>query len=167
MSDSDWPLDEADQPRTDLHRHHLDGGRHHEIVVTAIDATASVRLDITDPTGLIIGRISGEIPAAGLTAAGDLLGATLTAVGRAHASGAEPGVSRMERKRQQHRNHGARWTPDEEVLLTERFNAGVPIAEIREELGRNDNSIRARLVQLGLLAPDQWPAGIGERPRAA
>jgi hypothetical protein len=100
MNDSDWLLDgESRQPHTDLHRHLVDGGRHHEITVSADDGTATVRLDITDEKGLIVGRISGEIPTGGLVAAADLLGAVLGAAGMAHAATVDGRLRRLERRR--------------------------------------------------------------------
>ncbi|HKD97179.1 MAG TPA: hypothetical protein VKB69_06190 [Micromonosporaceae bacterium] len=160
MNENDWLPDESRQPHTDLHRHMVDGGRHHEITVSADEGTAQVRLDITDPNGLIIGRIAGEIPAAGLSAAGDLLGTVLGAAGIAHTGKGGP-LSRLDRRRRDFPNHGARWTEEDEALLATRFTSGASIADLRDELGRGDNSIRARLVQMGLLPTDQWPIGVG------
>jgi hypothetical protein len=46
-------------------------------------------------------------------------------------------------------NHGAAWTPDQERLLAERWQAGATVDQIGRELGRNTNGIRARLSRLG------------------
>jgi hypothetical protein len=121
MNECGWIPDENQQPHTDLHRHMVDGVHHHEITVTADDGTARVRLDITDPAGVIIGRISGEIPAGGLSAAGDLLGSVLSAAGLAHTALADPEPIRIDRRRL---GFGAHWAPlDEEALLVGRDRA--------------------------------------------
>ena len=109
------------------------------------------------------GRVAGEIPTETLSVAGELLGFAMAAAARANGG---TSASKLDGKRRQYTNQGARWTPDEEALLTARFADGAEIADLRREFGRSANSIRARLVQLGHLTADEWPAGLGAR-RAA
>lgn len=99
MNDSQSVPDGTRQPHTDLHRHLDDGGRHHEITVSADERVATVRLDITDRNGLIVGRVSGAIPVGGLATAADLLGAVLGAAGMAHAAAVDGQLSRLGGKR--------------------------------------------------------------------
>ncbi len=167
MDESEWFPREADEPHTDVRQRTVDGGHRHEVLVSIFAETANVRVAITEPSGLVVGRIAGDVRAAALSAVGDLIGQAMSAARRAHTGTLAPKPSGIERKRAQHRNHGARWTPEEEALLTERFTAGAEISDLCTEFGRNANSIRARLVQLALLPPEDWPAGIRERPQAA
>jgi hypothetical protein len=151
---------EAEELRTRVFGRRVDGGRAHLVGVEVVNDTASVQLNIADPTGLIIGRIAGDIPAATLPAAGELIGTAMSAAAQAD-GGTQP--ARLDRKQRQYPNQGARWTSDEEALLSARFTEGAEVTELRHEFGRSANSIRARLVQLGHLPADEWPAGLGAR----
>jgi hypothetical protein len=164
MDDSGWLPDEADEPRTDVHRRLVDGGRCLEFEVRVADENASVQLRVSEPGGLMVGRVSGDLPAGSLSVVGQLIGDAMSAAGRAHRGTDKAGSARPPSR---HRNQGARWTPEEEALLSERFTAGASVAELRSEFGRTDNSIRARLVQLELLPAEEWPTRLGERRRAA
>jgi ATP-dependent exoDNAse (exonuclease V) beta subunit len=48
-------------------------------------------------------------------------------------------------------NHGKRWTDEEEDSLEELFVKEVPVKEIARKLGRGENSIRQKLINMGLL----------------
>ena len=146
-----------------MFRRQIDGGREHFVGVDVGHAFATVKLTIADAHGLSVGRVAGEIPTETLSVAGELLGFAMAAAARANGGTA---ASKLDGKRRQYPNQGARWTPDEEALLTARFADGAEIADLRREFGRSANSIRARLVQLGHLTADEWPAGLGAR-RAA
>ncbi len=52
-------------------------------------------------------------------------------------------------------NVGHTWTAEEEQALARAFQAGDPVAEISQRLGRTVRAIEARLVRLGFLSPDQ------------
>jgi hypothetical protein len=56
-----------------------------------------------------------------------------------------------------------RWSPEDDARLKERFGAGAPIDELAAVLRRKEGAIRARLVKLGLLAPEEAP-GMRVRP---
>lgn len=58
---------------------------------------------------------------------------------------------RMADVRAAHPNAYARWTPDEEERLVERFRAGTSIAELARGLGRQPSGIRSRLKKLQLI----------------
>jgi hypothetical protein len=163
MDESGWLPAEAEEPRTAVFRRQIDGGREHFVGVDVGHAFATVKLTIADADGLSVGRVTGEIPTETLSVAGELLGFAMAAAARAD-GGMAP--AKFDGKRRQYPNQGARWTPDEETLLTARFADGAEIADLRREFGRSANSIRARLVQLGHLPADEWPAGLGAR-RAA
>ncbi|HKE66734.1 MAG TPA: hypothetical protein VKB59_19070 [Micromonosporaceae bacterium] len=168
MDESGWLPDEADEPTTNVRRRFVDGGRCHEIMISVAHEAAAVRVHITEPGGRLVGEVSGEIPAVALTIVGELIGDGMFAAGRAHGgTGSNARSDKPDAKRPKLRNQGARWTPDEEALLAERFSAGATIAELRGEFGRTDTSIRARLVQLNLLPADEWPARLGARHPAA
>ena len=163
MDESGWLPAEAEEPHTAVLRRQIDGGREHFVGVDVGTELTTVKLTIADANGLSVGRVIGEIPTAALSVAGELLGSALTAAARA---GGRTSSTKLDGKRRQYPNQGARWTPDEEELLTARFADGAEIADLRREFGRSANSIRARLVQLGHLSADEWPAGLGARPAA-
>jgi hypothetical protein len=163
MDESGWLPAEAEEPRTAVFRRQIDGGREHSVGVEVGSELATVKLTIADANGLSVGRLTGEIPTETLSVAGELLGFAMAAAARAD-GGTSP--AKLDGKRRQYPNQGARWTPDEESLLTARFADGAEIADLRREFGRSSNSIRARLVQLGHLPADEWPTGLGTR-RAA
>lgn len=146
-----------------MFRRQIDGGREHFVGIDVGTELTTVKLTIADAHGLSVGRVTGEIPTETLSVAGELLGFAMAAAARAN-GGTSP--AKLDGKRRQYTNQGARWTPDEEALLTARFADGAEIADLRREFGRSANSIRARLVQLGHLPADEWPAGLGAR-RAA
>jgi hypothetical protein len=163
MDESGWLPAEAEEPRTAVFRRQIDGGREHFVGVDVGTELTTVKLTIADAHGLSVGRVAGEIPTETLSVAGELLGFAMAAAARANGG---TSASKLDGKRRQYPNQGARWTPDEEALLTARFADGAEIADLRREFGRSANSIRARLVQLGHLTADEWPAGLGAR-RAA
>ena len=164
MDESGWLPPEADEPTTDVRRRVVHGDRTHTILVSVVDDTANVRFETTEPSGMIVGRLSGDLPAATLSVVGDLVGKAMSAAGRAHVGTGQAKPRTADRLRARHRNHGARWTAEDEAQLTERFRAGAEVSELSDEFGRNVNGIRARLVQLGLLPAEEWPARLGERP---
>jgi hypothetical protein len=164
MDESEWLPSEADEPTTDVRRHVIHGDQTHTILISVTDETANVRFEITEPSGISVGRLGGELPAATLSVAGDLVGKAMSAAGRAHGGTGQAKPRNADRLRARHRNHGARWTADDEERLTERFRAGAAVSELSDEFGRNINGIRARLVQLGLLPAEEWPARLGEPP---
>jgi hypothetical protein len=52
-------------------------------------------------------------------------------------------------------NVGNPWTAEQEQQLIDAFNAGDPLAEVGERMGRSLRGIEARLVKLGLISPEQ------------
>ncbi|MET0311169.1 MAG: hypothetical protein ABW051_03905 [Burkholderiaceae bacterium] len=50
-------------------------------------------------------------------------------------------------------NSGQPWTPEEDRLLAERFEAGRPVAELALSAGRSRLAVEARLIKLGMLQP--------------
>lgn len=48
-------------------------------------------------------------------------------------------------------NHGKRWTEEEEDELAELFSTGITFKEIAKKLGRGENGVRMKLMNLGLL----------------
>jgi hypothetical protein len=163
MDESGWLPTEAEEARSAVFRRQIDGGREHFVGVDVGTQLTTVKLTIADAAGLSVGRIAGEIPTDILPVAGELLGFAMAAAARADGGTSS---AKLDSKRRQYPNQGARWTPDEEAMLTARFDEGAEIADLRREFGRSINSIRARLVQLGHLPADEWPAALGAR-RAA
>lgn len=49
---------------------------------------------------------------------------------------------------------GARWTEQEDTLLCDEFDGGVPVAEIARLHGRTTGAINSRLVKLGKVDPE-------------
>src|SRR5262245_23512410 len=137
MDESGWLPDEADEPTTNVRRRFVDGGRCHEIMIGVAHESAAVRVHITEPGGRLVGEVSGEIPAAALTVVSELIGDAMSAAGRAHGgTGSASRPSSPEAKRPKLRNQGARWTPDEEALLAERFTDGDTVEELHGEFRR-------------------------------
>ena len=62
----------------------------------------------------------------------------------------EPSYS-VEEIRQQYSNAYAKWSQQEDILLTQRFHEGKKVFELSEEFKRQPGSIRSRLRKLGLL----------------
>src|SRR5687768_37656 len=60
---------------------------------------------------------------------------------------------------------GARWTDEEDALLSNEFDGGVPIAEIARLHSRTPGAINSRLVKLGKVDPDA--ENVRERVRRA
>jgi hypothetical protein len=56
-----------------------------------------------------------------------------------------------------HRNQGARWSAEDDDLLTARYQAGATPKELMTEFGRSRGGITARLEHLGLVTPDGVP----------
>jgi len=48
-------------------------------------------------------------------------------------------------------NHGKRWTDDEEDLLAELYTGGTSIKEMAKKLGRGENGVRIKLMNMGLM----------------
>lgn len=48
-------------------------------------------------------------------------------------------------------NHGKRWTDDEEEETIELYQAGTSIKEIAKQLGRGENGVKIKLINLGLI----------------
>ena len=71
----------------------------------------------------------------------------------AHAP-AEPGKARGELPP----NAGKKWTPQEDAALETAFDAGIPIKQVAQELGRTAFAVEQRLVKLGKI---EAPAGGG------
>lgn len=60
---------------------------------------------------------------------------------------------------------GARWTEQEDTLLCDEFDGGVPVAEIARLHGRTTGAINSRLVKLGKVDPET--VNVRERVRQA
>lgn len=63
-------------------------------------------------------------------------------------------------------NAGQKWTSEEEELLIERYNQGLPIEEIASLHGRGKGGIRSRLRKLGIDPDEISPASSEERPES-
>lgn len=60
---------------------------------------------------------------------------------------------------------GARWTEQEDTLLCDEFDGGIPVAEIARLHGRTTGAINSRLVKLGKVDPET--VNVRERVRRA
>ena len=58
--------------------------------------------------------------------------------------------------RRQPGNHGSRWTKEEEAQLVDLFGERVALKDIARRLSRGENSIRKKLVKLGLMETDDF-----------
>jgi hypothetical protein len=152
-------MDESSDSLTELRRAVVVDGRTHALEVRSDEFRTQVELCITDAAGAIVGSMTGAVEANCLQAAADLVGSALTAAANAHANKGFDTRLRKQRVQEKHRNHGLRWRADEDRELAKRFNESASYAELADEFGRNENSIRARLVLLDLLPTDQWPTG--------
>lgn len=76
------------------------------------------------------------------------------------AAEAEPGKARGEVPP----NAGKKWTPQEDAALETAFDAGIPLKQVAQELGRTAFAVEQRLVRLGKIAA---PAGGGRFGAAA
>ncbi|WP_051366477.1 hypothetical protein [Hamadaea tsunoensis] len=81
-----------------------------------------------------------------------------------------PGAASLAERRKKHPKLFTKWTEADEDRLAARFRGGASYAELAAEFGRNVAGIKARLVKLGELTPEQggwvarWP---NPRPRDA
>ena len=86
----------------------------------------------------------------------------LHAVSRALECGMPPGatapMAEGGRKRSPPPNAGKAWTAQEDAALGTAFDAGIPIKQAAQELGRTAYAVEQRLVKLGKIAA---PAGGG------
>jgi hypothetical protein len=84
----------------------------------------------------------------------------LHAVSRAleGAAGAAPAPDAARGKRTAPPNAGKAWTSQEDEALETAFDAGIPLKQVAQELGRTAFAVEQRLVKLGKL---QAPAGGG------
>jgi hypothetical protein len=87
----------------------------------------------------------------------------LHAVSRALESGVPTGAAPVApaeggRKRSPAPNAGKAWTPQEDAALETAFDAGIPIKQAAQELGRTGYAVEQRLIKLGKIAA---PAGGG------
>ena len=73
--------------------------------------------------------------------------------------------SALAERRLKHPNLYAKWTEAEESDLVERFRGGARFTEIAGELGRTVGGVKARLIRLGELSPED--VGWRSRGRAA
>jgi hypothetical protein len=55
-------------------------------------------------------------------------------------------------------NAGKPWSPQDDAALETAFDAGIPLKQVAQELGRTQFALEQRLVKLGKVAP---PAGGG------
>jgi len=78
----------------------------------------------------------------------------LEGVGAAPAAGAEPPRVR----RSQPPNAGKAWSAQEDAALETAFDAGIPVRQVAQELGRTGFAVEQRLIKLGKVAA---PAGGG------
>ena len=61
-------------------------------------------------------------------------------------------------------NAGKRWSPQEDSALEIAFDAGIPVKQVAQELGRTTFAVEQRLVKIGKIAA---PAGGGRYGHAA
>ena len=50
-------------------------------------------------------------------------------------------------------NAGKAWTPQEDAALETAFDAGIPVKQVAQELGRTAFAVEQRLVKIGKVAP--------------
>lgn len=65
------------------------------------------------------------------------------------------GQSRMEKLKSRYPKAFARWTDEEQELLSREFQAGNSIQALSELLNRQPGAIRIRLEKLGMIEPDE------------
>src|SRR4051794_5730600 len=82
----------------------------------------------------------------------------LHAVSRALESGTPIAEAPAARKRSPAPNKGKTWTPQEDAALETAFDAGIPVKQAAQELGRTAYAVEQRLIKLGKIAA---PAGGG------
>ena len=85
----------------------------------------------------------------------------LHTVSRALEGATAPGASPPERERPRRNappNAGKAWTGQEDAALETAFDAGIPLKQVAQELGRTPFAVEQRLVKLGKIAA---PAGGG------
>lgn len=146
MDDNQFPPEEAPPPHLSLDRQLTVGGT--QFLITA-SGSGGRRIDLAvvacDADGRVVSELSGGISPADLPAVTDVLTSTLSGLVALHERGrpASPagGVRRP--------NQGARWHPEDDARLVERFRAGVGERALMDEFGRSRGGIRARLEHLG------------------
>ncbi|MEU3295764.1 acid shock protein [Streptomyces longwoodensis] len=124
------------------------------------DRLADGRVEITvvacTPDGVIRGELTGELDTADLAEVGRLIATVPTA---SATKAAPPVTARAPAKATR---HGQRWTPETIAYLKEHHRAGKSPAQLAEELGRSEKSIRWKLHALRL-AP--YPSDLVPEPR--
>jgi hypothetical protein len=89
----------------------------------------------------------------------------LHAVSRALEGAAAPEAPEPSRaRRASPPNAGKPWTPPEDSALETAFDAGIPLKQVAQELGRTPFAVEQRLVRLGKIAA---PPGGGRYGNAA
>lgn len=82
----------------------------------------------------------------------------LHAVSRALEAGGTAAPAEPAKARAQVPNAGKKWSPQEDAALETAFDAGIPLKQVAQELGRTPFAVEQRLVRLGKIAA---PAGGG------
>jgi hypothetical protein len=67
-------------------------------------------------------------------------------------------------RRAQPPNAGKAWHPQEDAALETAFDAGIPIKQVAQELGRTAYAVEQRLIKLGKIAPPAGGGRYGTRP---
>lgn len=64
---------------------------------------------------------------------------------------AEEKAEKFKKEKNKAENAGKPWTVQDDEILTDMYNRGFKVSEIRRRFGRSRGSIEARLVKLGLV----------------
>lgn len=71
------------------------------------------------------------------------------------AAGVQPGIPPERRKR--HARAGEKWTDEEDAVLRQMLGDKKEVGEIMHQLQRSELAVKARMVKLGLISPEQVP----------
>ena len=61
-------------------------------------------------------------------------------------------------------NAGKAWSPQEDAALETAFDAGIPLKQVAQELGRTAYAVEQRLIKLGKIAAPAGGGRYGTRP---
>jgi hypothetical protein len=138
--------------RLDLTRDMMINDRRCALRVLVSDGMADVTFDATDPTGVVIGSLSGTIAIEDLVPVTRAIAMTLGSVAKALGLTGARSVD-LDEVRKSHPRAGMPWSADEDKRLLQRYQDGATLLELSDEFERNIGGIASRLKLHGFRLP--------------
>ena len=123
--------------------------------VLVSDGMADVTFDATDPTGLVIGSLSGTIAIEDLVPVTRTIAMTLGSVAKALGLTSMRSSVDLDEARKSHPRAGMPWSADEDKRLLQRYQDGATLLKLSDEFERNIGGIASRLKLHGFRLPSR------------